>query len=233
MKPHKYREELQNRTISPSSDSWEKLNRKLSSHEKNNKSYNWLLLKVASLILLVISVGFYFLKQQEEIKSTPLITAPTSKEKFNRIPVTNDVLETEITATPNTSTSKKKTGIEPNRNEEHVKVVAFTQASGENETLKINQTENIMVDSMLTVSSASEIGDSTANLIDDEIEQLLYKSKIKLVVNGQISSHKLVNADALLNSVEDDLNKSLKQKFIEKIVTTVKKEREIVSSNEN
>jgi len=34
MKPHKYREELQNRTISPSSGSWEKLDRKLSSHEK-------------------------------------------------------------------------------------------------------------------------------------------------------------------------------------------------------
>ena len=70
-------------------------------------------------------------------------------------------------------------------------------------------------------------------LIDDEINQLLSRSKIKLIVNGEISSKKLVNANALLNSVEDDLDKDLKQKLLEKIVNTIKKDKEVVTSKEN
>lgn len=233
MKPHKYREELQNRTISPSSDSWEKLNKKLSSHEKNSKSNRWVFLKVASVILVFISVGFYFLKQEDETRTAPIIAAPASKEKFNEIPVKDDVIETEIATIPNTSTSKKKIEIQSNRKEVDVIKVAMVEPMIESETSTMNQAENIMIDSLSKVNSSSEIADSKAGLIDDEIEQLLYKSKIKLIVNGQISSQKLVNADALLNSVEEDLNKSLKQKFLEKIVSTIKKDKEVVSSKEN
>ncbi len=141
MKPHKYRDELQNRTISPSPDSWERLNEKLSSHEKNSKSSNWLLLKVASVILVFISVGFYFLKQEKEIINTPTIAAPASKEKFNKIPVADDVIETEIAVTPNNVTSKKKTGIESNRHEKPVKEVAFTKPSEDSEISVIKNTE--------------------------------------------------------------------------------------------
>ncbi len=55
MKPHKYREELQNRTISPSPDSWERLNEKLSSHE-NNRQGSQLAVFESSLC----NIGFYF-----------------------------------------------------------------------------------------------------------------------------------------------------------------------------
>lgn len=232
MKPHKYREELQNRTISPSSDSWEKLDRKLSSHEKNNNNSNWLFLKVASVIVVFISVGFYFLKQQDAIISTPTIAAPASKEKFNKIPIVDDVIETEIAVTPNNTISKKKTGIELNRNEEYVNEAAFVKPSEDSEASVIKHTEVVLIDTEIKETPSTEIVHTEEQSIDDEIEQLLHTSKIKLIVSGQISSKKLVNANALLNSVEDDLDKDLKQKLLEKIVNTIKKDKEVVTSKE-
>ena len=232
MKPHKYREELQNRTISPSSDSWEKLDRKLSSYEKNSKSSNHLFLKVASVIVVFISVGFYFLQQQDAIISTPTIAAPVSKEKFNTIPVADDVIETEIAETPNNTTGKKKTGIESNRNEAHVNDVAFVKPSEDSETSVIKHPKVVLIDTAIKETPSAEIARTEEQSIDDEIDQLLHKSKIKLIVNGEISSKKLVNSNALLNSVEDDLDKDLKQKLLEKIVNTIKKDKEVVTSKE-
>jgi hypothetical protein len=233
MKPHKYREDLQNRTISPSPDSWERLNGKLSSHENNNKGRNWLFLKIASAILVFISIGFYFLKQPQEIISPQKIAAPASKEKLNKIPVADDIIETEIAVTPKKVSSKKKTEIESIRNQEPVNEVAFTQPSGHREISVIKNTEATMTDAGKEETAGTEIVHPEELLIDDEIEQLLSRSKIKLIVNGEISSKKLVNADALLNSVEDDLDKDLKQKLLEKIVNTIKKDKEVVTSKEN
>lgn len=233
MKPHKYRDELQNRTISPSPDSWERLNEKLSSHENNNKGRHWLFLKVASAILVFISIGFYFLKQQEEIISTPIIAAPASKEKFNKIPVADDVIETEIAVTPNKVSTKKKTGIESNWHKEPVNEVAFTHPSDASEISVNINTEAALTDAGIEETSDDEMVHAEEQLIDDEIDQLLSRSKIKLIVNGEISSKKLVNANALLNSVEDDLDKDLKQKLLEKIVNTIKKDKEVVTSKEN
>lgn len=233
MKQHKYREELQKRTINPSSSSWEKLNEKLDSNELEGKGKKWLFLKIASVVLILVSVGFYFFQPQEEIISTPTIVAPTSKEKFNKIPVKDDVIETEIATIPNTSTNKKKTIINANRNDAKVKEVVFVKAFDESETPTIKNSELVLIDPLTKEIPSAEIVDTEEQLLDDEIEQLLHQSKIKLIFSGEISSKKLVNSNALLNSVEDDLDKSLKQKLLEKIVITINKDKEVVSSKEN
>ena len=233
MNPQKLREELQNRTIKPSPGSWEKLHGKLSSHENNNKGSNWLFLKVAAVILVFVSVGFYFLKQPQEIISTPIIVAPTSKEKFDKIPGADDVIETEVATAPNASTSKKKTIIESNSNGKNTEVVALVEPYNKSENSAMKDTDEALVDIEIKEVNRAELTASEEQLIDDEIDQLLYKSKIKMIVNGQISSKKLVNSNALLNSVEDDLDKDLKQILLEKIVNTIKKEKEVVTSKEN
>jgi len=233
MNPQKLREELQNRTIKPSPGSWEKLNGKLSSHENNNKGSNWLFLKVAAVILVFVSVGFYFLKQPQEIISTPIIVAPTSKEKFDKIPGADDVIETEVATAPNASTSKKKTIIESNSNGNNTEVVALVEPYNKSENSAMKNTEEVLDHLEIKEVKSAGLIAAEDQSIDDEIDQLLYKSKIKMIVNGQISSKKLVNSNALLNSVEDDLDKDLKQILLEKIVNTIKKEKEVVTSKEN
>ena len=155
------------------------------------------------------------------------------KEKLNKIPVADDVIETEIAATPNNATIKKNTGIGTNRNQAQVKEVAFTPPLEERKISVDKNTEAVLIDTRIKETQGAEIVHTEEQFIDDEIEQLLYKSKIKLIVDGQISSKKLVNANALLNSVEEDLDKDLKQILLEKIVNTIKKDKEVVSSKEN
>jgi hypothetical protein len=233
MNPQKLREELQNKTIKPSPGSWEKLNGKLSAYENNNKGSNWLFLKVAAVILVFISAGFYFSKQQEEIINTPIIVSPTPKEIFKKIPVADDVIETEVTATPSPSTSTRKTIIKPEARGENLQVVALVEPDNTIENSVIKNTDEVLADTEIKEVTIAGLIASEEQLIDDEIDQLLYKSKIKLIVNGEISSKKLVNSNALLNSVEDDLDKDLKQLLLEKIVNTIKKEKEVVTSKEN
>ena len=157
----------------------------------------------------------------------------TSSEKFEKIPVTDNVIETEVAATPNASTSKKKTTIGSNGHEENTEVVALVEPYDKSENSVMENTEDILVDTEIKEVKVAELTAAEEQLIDDEIDQLLYKSKIKMIVNGEISSKKLVNSNALLNAVEDDLDKDLKQILLEKIVNTIKKEKEVVTSKEN
>ncbi len=232
MKDQNYREELQNRTIVPSSDSWEKLNARLAEHEHKEKRVRWRFFKVASVVLVFISVGFYFLKPAEHNINTPIIATPSLKDNVNTSKEINDVIETEIAETPKISTIKKKLIPDSQLGETIETEVALTQALDKNQESANKQIKLALNDSIAAVIVLSEIPNAEAQFIDEEVEQLLNKSKIKLVTYGQISSNK-VSANALLNSVEEDLYKDLKQKLIEKIANKLKNPKEVVTSREN
>ena len=233
MKQHNYRETLQNRTIKPSSDSWEKLNTKLTEHENKKTGRNWLFFKVASVILIFISVGFYFLEETDDMINSPIIVSPTLKEKLNTAPENNNVIQTEIAVTPGASTIIKEPIYEPNKVASNTVKIDFTEPMDKksNSSNKVNELG--VLDSVTEVILITEHLNSDEQFIDDEVEKLLNESKIKLIVNGQISSKKVVDANVLLNSVEEDLYKDLKQKLIEKIANKLKNPKEVISSREN
>lgn len=231
MKQDKYREVLQNRSIKPSLDSWEKLNGKLSAHEKKPKGSYWMFLKVASVVLIFISVGFYFWEESDVDIDPPVIASPTLKEKLNTVPKTDDVSNTEIVVVPETSNIKDEPVIDHIIKEETTLEVAATEPVNEN--ISSEEIHHLaVIDSVSEVILLTETLDLKDQNIDDEVEQLLNNSKIKLVVNGQISSKKVVDAHTLLNSVEEDLYKDLKQKLIEKITNSLKNPKEVVTSRE-
>lgn len=233
MKQHNYRETLQNRTIKPSSGSWEKLNTKLTEHENKKTGRNWLFFKVASVILIFISVGFYFLEETDDMINSPIIVSPTLKEKLNTAPENNNVIQTEIAVTPGASTIIKEPIYEPNKVASNTVKIDFTEPMDKksNSSNKVNQLG--VLDSVTEVILITEHLNSDEQFIDEEVEKLLNESKIKLIVNGQISSKKVVDANVLLNSVEEDLYKDLKQKLIEKIANKLKNPKEVISSREN
>ncbi len=233
MKQHNYRKELQNRTIKPSSDSWEKLNRNLAAQENKEKGGNWVFFKVASVILIFISVGFYFLKEDEDLINPQMIVSPTLKENLNVIPDENNVFETEIADAPDISTVKKQPIIDSKMGKSSAGEVVFSEATNDR-TISINKDNELaVVDTVPEAILITEILNSEEQFINDEVEQLLNESKIKLVVNGQIYTKKVVDANVLLNSVEEDLYKNLKQKMIEKIASTLKNPKEVVTSRED
>ncbi len=232
MKQHIYREALKNRAIKPSSDSWEKLNTKLTKHETKEKGQNWLFFKVASVMLIFISVGFYFLEVDDMINS-PIIVSPTIKEKLNTSPENNNVIQTEITVTPLESTMKKLHIADSNKEASNTVVIDFSKTIDKKSNSSNNVNELAVLDSVTEVILITEVLNSNEQLIDEEVEKLLNESKIKLIMKGQISSKKVVDANVLLNSVEEDLYKDLKQKLIEKIANKLKNPNEVITSRGN
>ena len=251
MKRYKYREYLQNRTIDPSSGSWDKLATKLDANENKRRSRNWMLLKIASFILLLVSVGIYYFQPIPNAVPVQEIAAPVSVEDLKDIPGNEVVTETEIVeisnppyqkSTPPENQSADKPDVlqiakNPSINSEETELssakIASSKSLGISKTrddpdFKIEKYEQVAAE-----ISSSEDYSVEDELLDQEIDQLLHDSKLKLIVNGQISTKKYVNTDALLNSVEDDLDKDLRQKLIEKIVNTLKKDKEVVTSEEN
>ena len=111
--------------------------------------------------------------------------------------------------------------------------IAYTQSDANQKSIETNLDVVIPNDTISAEILSSEIASSNDELIDEEIEELLHQAKVKLIVNGQIAPKKLVNNEALLNAVENDLDKDFKQKVIEKIVNTIKKDKEVATSKEN
>ena len=198
-----------------------------------NKKNTWWFLKVASIALILISVGYYYLTTEKDIDNTPVIAAPSIKKKVIDLSEKNEVIESEVTITND---------IAPIITEEidnsNIAVSKKVDLPSQDSLYKENTpTDNLIEvtinDSITGLIEVAEMPISEEQLIDEEVEQLLRKSKIKLLVNGQISSKKTVSSEALLNSVEEDLYKDLKQKLIEKITSKLKNPKEVVTSREN
>lgn len=233
MKQHNLREELQNRSINPSLNSWEKLNGLLTAHDAKGKKGSWRFYKVASVILIFISVGFYFLNPLDSKINSPDVAAPSLKENPNTIHDINEATETEVTKKAVVSQITKKPLPDLQISEPDKTEVALTESLN-----KTKDSTNKLIEFPInnTITGALLMKDdpnAKVLFIDDEVEQLLNKSKIKLTDHGQVYPHKVVSANALLNSVEEDLYKDLKQKLIEKITTKLKNPKEVVTSREN
>lgn len=233
MKEDKYREALQDRTIEPSSGSWDKLSSQLDAQEAQSKNRNWSFLKVAAVILLVISIGFYFNRPEKEIIEEPVLVAPQVIEIQKTSPDVDDLNSTETASKPKTVEIEPAPFIDSAQQESIAVKVNFKQPIIQNEDSPIEVERVTALDSVTEAILLTESFDSEEQFIDDEIEELLNKSRIKLVINGEISSRKVVDANALLDAVEEDIYKDLKQKLIEKISNTLKNPKEVVTSRDD
>ena len=212
MKQSKYREELQNRTVNPSSGSWEKLSIKLDSPKVKKKGIKLQLLKYAAVILILISIGFYFSEPKEKVINSPLIVAPTLKKELNNIPEMNIDPQSEVAAKPEIYSIENTIISEPliPSNKERVPEEVVAYAAKETDTLL-----------------------SEEKVIDDEVTRLLNESRIRLLLNNEITSKNVVSAQALLNEVEGDLDKALKEKLMEKIANILNNPKEVITFQEN
>ncbi len=227
---HKYRTQINQRTITPSEDSWERLNKKLSAQENIQKRKKWMFLKSAASILMLVSVGFYFFQPKNKISITT-----TSEEQKIKLPVINQASETliaiPIKTLPIITIAKKKlktpivvnSKIEENEKIQNKTIAEETKIFAKNleKTVPIEKANNLITEVL------------NEEVTDNEIEQLLNKAKINIKLNPQNLSKNMVNANTLLLEVEDDLDKDFKQKIFESIVKHLNGLKEVVANNEN
>jgi len=233
MKQNKNREKLQNRKINPSSGSWEQLEKELDSHENKDQKDSWWFFKVASIALILVSVGYFYLTSKNDVDNTPVIAAPSIKENVIVPSQKNEIPESEVANTNDISPIKVNETNDSDIAVSNMADIPSKESLDKGNTPTDNLIEVAINDSITGLIEIAEIPKSEDQLIDEEVEELLRKSKIKLLINGQISSKKIVSSEALLNSVEEDLYKDLKQKLIEKITSKLNNPKEVVTSREN
>jgi hypothetical protein len=224
---HNYSAQIKQRAIKPSEGSWEKLSEKLSANEHLQKSKKWVFMKYAAAMLILFSVGFYFLQPNSKIIEGDLIVAPTLEEQFIKSPVLNQTPETLIAIpvkiSPIITTHKTQPKVD--------EVVVFQEISSINESeISFENSEKSIVvtkeNSTIVVASSDEVTDS-------EIEQLLNNATTNFKNDLQNLNKDVVSANTLLLEVEDDLNKDFKQKMFESVVKSLSNLKEVVADNGN
>jgi hypothetical protein len=234
MEQHKLREKLQKRSITPSENSWERLSEKLAEQESVQKGNKWGFLKYAAILLVLISVGMYFFKTKKQTIETPVIALPTIKNEFKNLPESKVEPEIILAETPvkkeeeiQQPIQKKKPTNYPKINTQKTDFIALNKTENDilisENTTKNNTEAEIQTKEILVVEQLSE-----EEILNNEVDQLLKNSTIKLRVNRELTSKRAVSAQVLLTEVEDDLDKDFKEKLVETIVNTLKAPRKVI-----
>lgn len=239
MEPNKIDQKVnasfEKRTIAPSAQSWEKLSARL--HEKQqHKSRKYWVFGVAASFLAGILLTTLFFKGNETLNTVPVViqknAAPASLEEKvssennlnKKQPRKEEVLivSNEINPSSKSKTEKTPTEHSVKLAEEKTKQVA------QHKTEKIDFTEEVpavaqSTEQLVNQTSARILKDLQNNdagqeVTDAEIDRLIRRAQLEVRTDAILKGRKnQINAQALLNSVENDVDRS----FRERVFTAV------------
>lgn len=241
MAPNKFenniRETLENRTMAPSKEAWSKLSIKLDEHNKNKtaKPYWWLGIaaSLAGLLLVITQLGnndvieekptIVNVPVENEIKQvTPKVIVPIDKEtKKEAEASTHKKQKVEY----KTIINEKRDVLKPDLNVQKT-VVAVTQKqekqaiTPQEEPINNSQEALSFEDQKIKdiVAKVNTLKADNEAVTDAEINALLLQAQQEIRLKNIINeSTGVVDANALLEDVEADLDQSFRSKVFEAI----------------
>lgn len=246
---HKYRNELQNRTIEPSKDAWKKLEARLTDFEKSKKQKKWTFLKYAASILILISFGIYFGHENEQTSEKEIVAEPVLKVQENKIQSIVEQPQNVIAASENEKSSvksiQKKTINNAIVNNQIYETVALVNETKEEKKIqKRNSVTKAQVqfsgmDSLqqqkieALVAKVQIIKMEKGEVSDFELEQLLEAAQKSLMAERKVIHHKSYSGADLLAEAEYDLDKDFKERLFEAIVSTLKDTKNRFANRDN
>ena len=245
---HKYRNELQNRTIEPDKDSWEKLAGRLTDFEKSKKEKKWTFLKYAASILILISVGIYFGNKNEQTIEKKIVAEPVLTVQENKIQSIVEQPQNVIAASENEKSSDKSAqdnAIEKPAFKPKEKNIAGNQANINNNIfqnespaseiqVQISGIDALQKQKILEAVAQAEIIKKVKGEVSDfEIEQLLESAQKSLIAERKVIRSRGFNGADLLAEVEFDLDKDFKNRLFDALVKALKDPKIIIVNREN
>ncbi|WMW78197.1 hypothetical protein RF683_01780 [Flavobacterium sp. 20NA77.7] len=202
---------IQNRTITPSESSWDRLDAMLAVRENNKTTKKNYWLPIAASLLLFSSIGYFFYNQN------------TNEKPFQQQSKTSIVQKNEQNLT-------RKNGIESKINTSTTKLATSTfrtnEAINSSSTSSQNKTEiknnlpqlvNNNLEQTNEISSISTTEQKSYSYITPE--RLLAEVEGRKAMSTTTKTFKpavKVNANELLSSVENELNQTFKEKALQK-----------------
>lgn len=257
------KEQLEQRSLSPSNNAWSKLDQRLDEHENKSKNKNlWWLGIAASFIGVLLVVSFLFkgdkeivetnviveIKQSDVIDTTPInneeIIINTSKDE-QIVDVNLDIVDEKINKTQpvlvkkeaKQSISKSQENLVLNTSEDAVAEIEVDKQKA-SEALKINVIQSQDIEKIKTkevVAQILELKQTKEGVSDKEINALL-DAVYKEISLQRINNKdtKTVDADALLRDVEFDIEEeSFRSKVFEMLKAGYKEVKTAVAERNN
>ena len=255
----KLKDKLENRSLQPSEDAWSTLANRLDKEEEKNNNTRFWWLGIAASIIGVILITTQFYKTTEDVKDLPVIvdtkTSTQSDSEVVKEPnvnaniltnseETNEIIErvntTEVASVSNTKAidNQKHNKIEKRKEQlqELQNVFASKEKSTperiENSPVKtLNQEELKIIE---VVDVIKQLQESESSVSDKEIDSLLKQAQREILKQRIFDeTTRTVNADALLQDVEVELEQSFRDKVFEALKSSYNSVKTAVAERRN
>lgn len=236
MEPTKFdsnvKEQLEKRTIQPSDGAWGKLSQRLDTEEKkrNKPSYWWLGIAASMAGILFFTIQYFNIKNSNDITPQVVNTENVIKEaevlqepvKYNteiqKEPKQEVIAKKEITE-PTKALKEKSTleKVELKPEIVHTKTI-LQEPKTITEPTKVIQKELTFEEQKIQdiVAQVQELKEHKTNVTDAEIETLLQQAQQEIALKKLYDeSTGIVDANALLQDVEEELDQSFRTRVFE------------------
>ena len=229
------KDKLEKRSLQPSPEGWSTLANRLDAEQKKkNSSLFWWLGIAASIVGIVFMTALYFngnsgensiptvVDTQDNVmqqKNQEKIEMPTANEKVaveEVVPTKNILSETKPKSLRNTSSSDKNQITNKLPQEEAIAQIEQTPSEETSEKVPELKKATLTFEEQKIQEVVAQINDlkSNGNLVSDvEIDNLLKKAQ-KEILSNRLNNEttRMVDANALLQDVEEDLQQSFRSK---------------------
>ncbi|MEM8762566.1 MAG: hypothetical protein AAGD88_02060 [Bacteroidota bacterium] len=216
------REKLEERQIKPSNKAWEKISDQLPSEKKQHKASKYILMLAACFIgLIVLTFAFWNsddpnIEPINEVVDTPasqMNPKPDFQEEIDKdLPSDNLVIITE--STPKVADNQETFEELPKEETEEMNTLAFVKENGE--LLEQPTLDAIELKAKEILHTVEELErSSNVAVTDAEIDALLRTAQREIFIEKNIVSEEGVDAMALLNEVEQEIDGTFRDQIFD------------------
>lgn len=231
---------LEKRSIQPSRDAWSQLSSQLDTEHKKKSTRRFFYIGIAASMIGVLFVTTLFLKSSEGQHIMPSIVNTTGEENTQKLERKQPNVSTSVvTAISSPIESKKKQSKEVEANQQLVvkAEIEVAELSEDHKRAKItlNTPMNVIKAKAIKVSDFKETFEIGKESVSDaEIEELLKQAEKELLKQQLYKkTTQTVDANALLQDVEEDLEQSFRTKVFETLKTSYKTVKTAVAERRN
>jgi len=257
MAPIKFEENIKNkleeRTLSPSSETWSKLSDRLEAEENKSKKSVFWWLSIAAGLLVMVAVSVQLFNQEDSNQIAPIVVEKSLIEETIENQKSDSKPKEAIQLVEEENEVEKENKLLPTKKESQIidykKVTKKT--FGDNKTelatvnndsltqdkLLYNETEELLREAQLKLAVADAmktLKSGNTSVADNEIDSLLnIASKEIFKENLENETFQTVDAAKLLESVEDEMGQSFRTKVFEALKDSYDTVRTAVADRNN
>lgn len=242
LKENNIKEKLEKRRITPSDEAWNKLETKLDGQKQKSKKGFWWIGIAASFLLGILISGLFYSNQNTE-KTTKIAngkqdvqtvkeTTPSVFPKLKEIKP--EPIQFEITPLASNTIKKESRKIDSPQIVKSQPIPAKVKPKEEapkfNETTQETDDLNVVIASIMEKAKTQS---QTHEVTDAEIDKLIREAQFRIKAESAFKASKnTVNANVLLQEVEFEMDKSLKDRVFKAIKDGLHKAKIMVASRD-